>query len=277
LKQGVCLVTGANRGIGFEIARGLAKGGAMVVLLCRDGAKAEAARRAILEETREAEVEILLCDLSVLAAVRRAADDFRTRHDTLHVLVNSAGIFRRERAVTVEGFERVWATNYLSHFLLTHVLLDTLKANAPARIVNVATRTAGLRIDLDNLGLETGYSFSASMGRTKLALILFTMELAQRLRSTGVTVNAMHPGLTKTQLVDELSWPLRALMAVFARSPEKSARTAIFLATSPRVEGVSGKLFADEKEVAIGGQAIEPGLKERLWAESVRSTGVGAE
>ena len=276
MRDRVCLVTGANRGIGFEVARGLARRGATVVLLCRDGSKAEAARRAIVAETSDANVEILLCDLSLLADVRRAAADFEARHDRLHVLVNSAGIFLRQREVTSEGFERVWVTNYLSHFLLTHLLLDKMRASAPARIVNVATRTSGLRIDLDNLSLEKGYSFGASMGRTKLALILFTIELAARLRGTGVTVNAMHPGVTKTQLLDELPAPLRFLASLFARSPEKAARTALHLATSPEVEGVSGKLFADSHEVAIGGQAIEPGLKERLWAESVRSTGVGA-
>jgi NAD(P)-dependent dehydrogenase (short-subunit alcohol dehydrogenase family) len=274
LTDRVSLVTGANRGIGFEIARGLAKKGGTVVLLCRDGAKAEAARRAIAEEARDANVEILLCDLSLQVDVRRAAADFVARHDRLHVLVNSAGIFRRGREITDEGIERVWATNYLSHFLLTHLLLDTLRASAPARIVNVATRTSGLRINLDDLSLEKGYSFAASMGRTKLALILFTLELAERLRGTGVTVNAMHPGLTNTALLDDLPWPLRVLAGLFAWSPEQAARTALHLATSPEVEGVSGKLFADSKEVAIGGQALEPGLKERLWLESVRSTGV---
>jgi NAD(P)-dependent dehydrogenase (short-subunit alcohol dehydrogenase family) len=274
LSHHVCLVTGANRGIGFAVARGLAKHGATVVLLCRDRAKAEAAKRTITSETDNENVDILLCDLSLLSDVRRAAAELRARHDRLHVLVNSAGIFLRQREVTPEGFERVWVTNYLSHFLLTHLLLDTLTASAPARIVNVATRTSGLRIDLDNLALEKGYSFAASMGRTKLALILFTLELAERLRGTGVTVNAMHPGVTKTGLLEELPGPLRILAGLFARSPEKAARTALYLATSPKVAGVSGRLFADSREVAIGGQAIEPGLKERLWAESVRATGV---
>jgi NAD(P)-dependent dehydrogenase (short-subunit alcohol dehydrogenase family) len=271
MKDKVCLITGANRGIGYEVARGLARRGATVVLVARDAAKGEAARKMIAEETGNPNVEVLLCDLSLQSDVRRAAEDFRERHDALHVLVNCAGIFLRKRDVTSEGVERVWATNYLSHFLLTSLLLDTMKASAPARIINVATKTMGLKIDLDDPQLEKGYSFMAAMGRTKLALILFTMELAKRLEGTGVTVNAMHPGVVKTELLNDLPGPMTFLFGLFARSAEKGASTAVYLATSPDVEGVSGKLFADEKEVAIGGQALQAGLKERLWKESQAS------
>lgn len=187
-----------------------------------------------------------------------------------------AGIFLRKREVTAEGIERVWATNYLSHFLLTHLLLDTLQASAPARIINVATKTMGLKLDLDDLMLEKGYSFMTAMGRTKLALILFTVELARRLEGTGVTVNAMHPGVMKTELLDELPKPMTWLFGLFARSPERGARTAVYLATSSDVAATSGKLFADEKPVAIGGQARQAGLGERLWQTSRSLTGVAA-
>jgi NAD(P)-dependent dehydrogenase (short-subunit alcohol dehydrogenase family) len=272
MKGQICLVTGANRGIGFEVARGLARRGATVVLLCRDAAKSEAAQKAIAEETGNPNVEVLLCDLSLQSDVRRAAAEFRRRHDALHVLVNCAGIFLRERDVTAEGIERVWATNYLSHFLLTQLLLDTLRASAPARVVNVATKTMGLKIDLDDPMLEKGYSFASAMGRTKLALILFTIELAKRLEGTGVTVNAMHPGVVKTDLLDDLPQPMAFLARLFARSPEDGAATALYLASSPDVASTSGKLFADEKEVAIGGQAKRPGLTDRLWSLSVSQT-----
>jgi NAD(P)-dependent dehydrogenase (short-subunit alcohol dehydrogenase family) len=264
----ICLITGANRGIGFQVARALAQRGATVVMLCRDAHKGEAARRAIVDETKNQSVELLVCDLSLQADVRRAAAEFERRHDRLHVLINCAGIFLRRREVTSEGIERVWATNYLSHFLLTNLLLDTLKASAPARIVNVATKTMGLKLDLDDLMLEKSYSFMAAMGRTKLALILFTVELARRLEGTGVTVNAMHPGVVKTGLLADLPKPLGWLFGLFARSPEKGARTAVHLATSPALATTSGKLFADDKPVAIGGQAKQPGLGERLWKES---------
>jgi NAD(P)-dependent dehydrogenase (short-subunit alcohol dehydrogenase family) len=274
MKDRICLITGANRGIGFEVARALAQLGATVVLTCRDPAKGEAARRAIIGETKNPNVEVLVCDLSLQADVRRAAAELKARHDKLHVLVNCAGIFLRKREITSEGLERVWATNYLSHFLLTHLLLDTLKASAPARIVNVATKTMGLKLDLDDLPLEKGYSFMKSMGRTKLALILFTMELARRLEGTGVTVNAMHPGVVKTDLLKDLPGPMTFLFGLFARSPAKGASTAVYLATAPEVEGVSGKLFADEKQVAIGGQAKEPGLGERLWKVSASQAGL---
>ncbi|MCC6521517.1 MAG: SDR family oxidoreductase [Polyangiaceae bacterium] len=266
----VCLITGSNRGIGFEVARALANRGATVVLLCRDRTKGEAARARIVEETGNRSVEVLLCDLSLQADVRRAAAEFEARHDRLHVLVNCAGIFLRKREVTSEGIERCWATNYLSHYLLTNLLLDTLKASAPARIINVATKTMGLKLDLDDPQLENGYSFMTAMGRTKLALILFTIELARRLEGTGVTVNAMHPGVVKTELLNDLPGPLTFLFGLFARSPEKGAATAIYLATSPEVEGQSGRLFADEKPVSIGGQAKQEGLAARLWDVSAR-------
>lgn len=276
MKGKVCLVTGANRGIGYEVARALAKRGATVVLLCRDRSRGEAARTRIVEETKNPSVEVVLCDLSLQADVRRAVADFKARHQQLHVLVNCAGIFLRKREVTSEGVERCWATNYLSHFLLTNLLLDVLKASAPARIINVATKTMGLKLDLDDPQLERGYSFMTAMGRTKLALILFTMELAKRLEGTGVTVNAMHPGVVKTELLNDLPAPMTILFGLFARPPEKGAATAVYLATSPGVEGVTGKLFADEKQVSIGGQAKQPGLQERLWQQSLSSTGATA-
>jgi NAD(P)-dependent dehydrogenase (short-subunit alcohol dehydrogenase family) len=269
----VCLVTGANRGIGYEVSRELARQGATVVMLCRDADKGQAARQAIIDETKNPNVEVLLCDLSLQSDVRRAAAEFISRHNRLHVLVNSAGVAPRTRQVTREGFERAWATNYVSHFLLTSLLLDTLKASAPARIINVATRTTGLKLDLDDLPLTKGrYGFTTAMGRTKLALILFTMELAMRLNGMGVTVNAVHPGVTKTGLLDDLGQPLKFLFGLFARPASKAASGVVYLATSPEVEGVSGKLFADGKQVSIAGQAREPGLAERLWAASESMT-----
>jgi NAD(P)-dependent dehydrogenase (short-subunit alcohol dehydrogenase family) len=272
----ICLITGGNRGIGYEVARALAHRGATVVLLCRDEAKGEAARRAIVDETKNPNVAVLVCDLALQADVRRAAAEFKTRHDKLHVLVNCAGIFLRRREVTAEGIERVWATNYLSHYLLTNLLLDTLKASAPARVINVATKTLGLKLDLDDLMLEKGYSFNSAMGRTKLALILFTTELATRVEGSGVTVNAAHPGVTKTGLLNDLPGPMTFLLGLFARSPEKAASGVVYLATSSDVEGVNGRLFADGKQVSIGGQAKEPGLAERLWTVSASLTGAPA-
>ncbi|MFT3838079.1 MAG: SDR family oxidoreductase [Myxococcaceae bacterium] len=270
----IALVTGANRGIGFETAKGLAARGATVVLLCRDGKKGEEARKQIVAETGNANVELLLCDLSLQADVRRAASEFKSRHAKLHVLVNCAGIFLKQRDFTAEGFERVWATNYLSHFLLTHLLLDTMKASAPARIVNVATRTMGLKLDLDDLKLEKGYSFTSAMGRTKLALILFTLELAQRLKGSGVTVNAMHPGVVKTELLNDLPKAMSVLFGLFARPVEKGASTAVYLASSPAVQSDTGHLYADEKQIGIGGQAKNEQLRSRLWENSLKSTGV---
>jgi NAD(P)-dependent dehydrogenase (short-subunit alcohol dehydrogenase family) len=270
----VCLITGANRGIGFETARALVQRGATVVILCRDQAKGEAARRAIVEETKNEKVEVLPCDLSLQSSVRRAAETFKSRHDKLHVLVNNAGIFMQKREVTSEGIERVLATNYLSHFLLTHLLLDTMKASAPARIINVASKTMGLKIDLDDLMLEKSYSFMSSMGRTKLGLLLFMTELSKRLQGTGITFNSMHPGVVQTELLNDLPKAFAVISKLFARTAAKGASTVVYLATSPEVEGVTGKLFADEKPIAIGGQAKDQALGERLWKMSASLTGL---
>ena len=272
----ICLVTGGNRGLGYAAARALAARGATVVLLCRSADKGEAARAAIAKETGNPNVELLLCDLSLQSDVRRAAAELKQRHDRLHVLINNAGIFARERTVTAEGIERVLATNYLSHFLLTHLLLDTLKASAPSRVINVATRTTGLSIDLDDLMLEKSYSFMKAMGRTKMGLILFTLELARRLQGTGVTVNALHPGIVKTDLLDGVPPLLGMVFRLIGRSAEEGARTAVHLACAPEVAGVSGGLFADEKPIAIGGQAKDAALAAQLWQRSLELTGLSA-
>ena len=272
MKGKICLITGANRGLGFETARALAAQGATVVMLVRDARKGEEARRLIVEATGNPNVELLQCDLSLQSDVRRAVAEFKARHDRLHVLVNNAGIFLRQREVTSEGIERVLATNYLSHFLLTSLLLDTLKARAPARIVNVATRTTGLRIDLDDLMLEKSYSFMIAMGRTKMGLILFTLELAKRLQGSGVTVNALHPGIVKTELLDAVPAALGMVFRWIGRSAAEGARTAIYLASSPEVAAVSGGLFADSKPIVVGGQAKDPAVAARLWQRSLELT-----
>jgi NAD(P)-dependent dehydrogenase (short-subunit alcohol dehydrogenase family) len=174
-------------------------------------------------------------------------------------------VFLPKREVVEDGLEKTFATNYLSHFLLTMLLLDALKAGAPSRIVNVATRTMGLKIDFEDLQVEKGYSTMKAVGATKLALILFTQKLARQLEGSGVTVNALHPGLVKTGLLDDVGWLLRAVFHLFSSTPEKGARTPVYLATADEVQGVSGKLFADCKPVKIGGQGIDPAAIEKLW------------
>jgi NAD(P)-dependent dehydrogenase (short-subunit alcohol dehydrogenase family) len=176
------------------------------------------------------------------------------------------------REVTVDGIEKMFATNYLSHFLLTNLLLDRIEASAPARIVNVATLIRGAKIDLDDLMLEKGkYSAFGALGPSKLALILFTRELAKRLAGTGVTVNALHPGLARTAILDDQPWLMKKLIHLLSTTPEKGAQTSVFLASDPGIAGVTGKLFAKRREVPMSGaQVNDEGLWVRLWDRSAQ-------
>jgi NAD(P)-dependent dehydrogenase (short-subunit alcohol dehydrogenase family) len=271
----VCLVTGANTGIGRAIAKELAQRQATVVLLCRSAERGEEARAAIATETGNATIELLVCDLASLASVRAAAAQFMQRHARLDVLVNNAGIFAPAREMTPEGLEKTFVTNYLSHFLLTNLLLDRLRASTPARIVNVASKTGGAKLDFDDLQSTKGkYSVLTAVPRTKLAQLMFTRELARRLEGNGVTVNAVHPGLTKTPLLDDMGAFMRTFIHLLSGPSAKGARTAVYLATSPDVAAATGKLFEKNREVPLRGQVADRAATERLWTESARLTGV---
>jgi NAD(P)-dependent dehydrogenase (short-subunit alcohol dehydrogenase family) len=275
LKDKVCLVTGANTGIGRVIARELAGRAASVVLLCRSAERGEEARAAIVAETKNPNVELIVCDLSSLAAVRAAASQVLQKHTRLDVLVNNAGIFAPARELTPEGLEKTFVTNYLSHFLLTNLLLERLKASAPSRIINISSKTGGAKLDFDDLqSLQGKYSVLTAVPRTKLSQVLFTRQLARRLEGTGVTINAVHPGLVKTPLLDEMSTFMRVFVHLLSGPVEKGARTAVFLATSPEVAGVSGKLFEKNREVKLSGQAVDAAAAERLWSESSKLSGL---
>jgi NAD(P)-dependent dehydrogenase (short-subunit alcohol dehydrogenase family) len=268
------LVTGGNGGMGFATGKALAQKGATVVLLARSKERGEAAVKQIVDATSNKNVSLVQCDLSLLADVRRAADEFKSKHQQLHVLVNNAGVFLKQREVTSEGLEKTFATNYLSHFLLTHLLLDTMKASKPARIINIASKTGGMKIDFDDMMLEKGYSYISGMGRTKLAMQMMTAEMAKRLEGTGVTINVVHPGLVKTEILDEGPWIVRKLFGLMSASPEKGADTAIFLASDASVEGVTGKFYTSRKQIPLEGQATDAAACARLYDESLKLTGL---
>src|SRR5262245_47393384 len=269
----VCVVTGGNGGIGRATAEALAGMGATVVLLCRSRERGEQTVSEIGVATGNAP-QLVVADLASMAEVRRAAGELLAKHSQIHVLISNAAVFLPQREVTADGFEKTFATNYLSHFLLTNLLLERLQASSPARIVNVATLTRGLSIDLDDLMLEKRkYSIFAAVGPTKLALILMTLELSRRLAGTGVTVNALHPGLVKSGLLDDSPWIMRKLFHLMSGSPEKGARTPVYLASSPDVASVSGKLFVDCKETTMGAVA-NADTARRLWDISAKLLGI---
>ncbi|MCF4123129.1 SDR family NAD(P)-dependent oxidoreductase [Antribacter sp. KLBMP9083] len=277
----VALVTGATGGIGGAVATALAREGATVVVVGRSKARAEDAMRDIRAVVPAAMLEPLVCDLSVQASIRSAAREFLSRHDKLDVLVNAAGVFRKERHVTPDGLELTFATNVMGYFLLTNLLLDALEHAATgtsrtSRIVNIASKySSGLsvtRVDFDDLQTAKGkYSFLRATPPTMLGRVLFTQELAERLRGTGVVVNAVHPGLVKhTTLLHDVGGPFRWMTNTFGRSAEKGADTAVWLATSPEAEAVSGKLWANHKELPTPGMGSDPEARKRLWDECAR-------
>lgn len=267
----VVVVTGANGGIGRATAEQLARQGATVVMICRSRERGEAARQEIVTATGNGNVELQLCDLSLMSDVRKAAAEISKRHPKIDVLINNAGVFRPKRELTAEGFEVTFATNYLSHFLLTHLLLPQLEAAGKARVVNVATMTTGLSTDLNDLQFERRkYSIIGAVGQTKLGLIALARELGPKLQGTGVTVNALHPGVVKTEILEDVPWLMRTLFHLISGSAEKGAETPVFLASSPDVEGVTGALFAKKKQQKISGQAADPAFCSELYALSTK-------
>ena len=270
----ICLVTGGTDGIGQATAQGLAQMGATVVIVGRNPAKCAAVVNEIKQQTGNQAVEGLVADLSVMAEVERLADQFKETYPKLHILVNNVGAIFSHRQVTAEGFEMTFALNHLGHFLLTNLLLDTLKASAPARIINVSSNahTTG-KIEFDNLQGERSYS-PRVYENSKLANILFTMELARRLQGAGVTVNALHPGFTATGFAKNNGKMMATLVSIFAplvaRSPAKGAETSIFLASSPSVEGLTGKYFYDSKVIAVAPQATDMVVAKKLWDASTK-------
>ena len=277
MKDKVSMVTGANSGIGKVIAKELARLGSTVVMVARDPKKGEAAKTEIIGATGNPSVELAITDLSSLSDVRKLAAGFQEKHDKLHLLVNNAGLILGKRVVTPEGLEATFVVNYLSHFLLTNLLLDTLKASAPSRIVNVSSSAhySG-HMYFDDLQLGHGYSSMKSYSQSKLAQVLFTYELARRLQGTGVAVNAVHPGVVRTNWADEgglVGLGVR-LLRPFMLSPEKGAQTPLYAAISPETEGVTGKFFAKKKEKRSSKESYEGEEAKRLWDVSMQLTGL---
>ncbi len=274
------LVTGATAGMGTVIARDLARQGATVVLICRDAHKGHQAQQEIIQATGNTAVDVLVADLASQQAIRRLVEEFQQRYDRLHILVNNAGAHITQRRVSPDGLEMNLAVNHLASFLLTALLLDTLRASAPARIVNVASNSMTKTINLDDLQSERTFAPFTAYGQAKLAMVLCTYALARRLAGTGVTVNALHPGITATKIIGDvapaLARPFLGLITRVLLTPEQGARTALYLATAPAVEGVSGHYFVREKEARSVPLSYNVALQERMWAISARLTGVTA-
>ncbi|OHD73363.1 MAG: hypothetical protein A2V99_01390, partial [Spirochaetes bacterium RBG_16_67_19] len=250
----VCLVTGGSSGVGFATARGLAALGATVLLVSRDPQRGERAAEAIRRRTGNPEVRFLACDLSLQREVRRLAGEVAERHPVLHVLANCAGRLALRRELTQEGIERTLAVDYLSHFLLTGQLLEPLRAGAPSRVITVAGSPGTLRLlRLRADFLEAGGRLSGvgSALQAALARVLFSFELARRLRGSGVAANAFHPGLVRTRLDRNLPWPLRLPVRLASPLLRADCPMAVELASARALEGASGLFFAHGRPVDL--------------------------
>lgn len=267
------LVTGASSGIGLEAAVEMARMGAEVVLVAREGPKSARALADIRSRSKSSAVSLLTCDLASLRAVRALAGEVRARHRRLNVLVNNAGTVSPDRRLTPDGLEQTFAVNHLAHFVLTNLLIDLVRASAPSRIVHVssaANRSGDM--DFSNLQYERGgYSLLKAYSRSKLANVLFSNELARRLSGTGVTSNALHPGAVATNIWSHSSWyfrPVVTAMKIFMLSPARGAEHITFLATSPEVEGQTGGYYENNKRVPPSPLALDQALARQLWETS---------
>lgn len=272
LRKPICLITGATEGVGKATAAELTSKGFTVVLAARNLAKADEVR-AEIKATTGGEVEIILADLTSLRTVHQLAKTFKRRYPRLDVLINNAGIFVPTRKVTEDGFEASYQVNYLSHFLLTHLLLDELKKSEQGRIINLSSSvyTVG-KFDAQNLQSEKRFSVMGAYAASKLFMLLFSVELAERLKETPITVNAVHPGIVRTQMM--LGAPgmfkvVSYLALPFSVSPEKGAATSVYLASSPNVARLSGRYFTSCKPAAIESKFNTDTIRKRLWEISV--------
>jgi|SRR5215207_680364 len=275
------LITGGTGGIGLATAQGLARLGARVGIVGRDERRCAAAVEHLATTTGNPAIDSFLTDMSSMAQVRRLAGDVLAAYQRLDVLVNNVGGFWATRHVTADGLEHTFAVNHLAPFLLTELLLDQLKTNAPARIVTVSSGAQMVgRIDFDDLQGERDYSGQRAYNQSKLANVMFSYELARRLDGTGVTANVLHPGVVRTAFgtQDPARWQrvLLPVMRPFMKSPQQGAATSIYLASAPEVEGVTGRYFANRKPRKSSRRSYDAAAAERLWQLSERLVGLPA-
>jgi NAD(P)-dependent dehydrogenase (short-subunit alcohol dehydrogenase family) len=272
----ICLVTGATSGIGKATAQALAAMGSTTVLVARDPAKGETTANEIRRATSNDRVEVRIADLSSQASIRTLVGAFERTHDRLDVLVNCAGAFFRTRRTTIDGIEMTFALNHLAYFLVTTLLLDRLRSSPSARILNV-TAPATTKVDVDDLQGERRYRPFTAFGASKVENLMFTFELARRLEGTQLTVNAVHPGRVRSNLMHEAPALFRVVTRFGSRSPALAGAAIAQLATAPEYAGKTGRLYLDGKEIEAPARSRDEGLQRRLWEVSERLTRRGSE
>ncbi len=274
----ICLVTGATSGMGKETALGLARMGATVVLVARDANRGRQTQQEITRQSGNEHIDVLLADLAAQQEVRKLASEFKAKYQQLHVLVNNAGAVFSKRQITVDGLEMTFALDHLAYFLLTNLLLDTMKASTPARIINISSQAQGIgKINFDDLQGEKSYSMFGftAYSQAKLANVMFTYELARRLQGTGVTVNAVGPGPVSTNFGVSNGGIFSSITKFAMRSaktPPDAAKTAIRLASAPEMQNETGKFYYNEREIRSSKLSHNVAMQKRLWEVSEELT-----
>lgn len=275
------IVTGGTNGIGEVSALELARAGAEVIVISRSKDKCAATVQKIQSETGNKNVSYIAADLSTLAGIRSAAEQFLSQHSKLHVLLNNAGGVFTSRQVTADGYEMTFALNHLSYFLLTHLLINTLKATAAsegdARVVNVSSSAHFMArgVDLDDLQRKKNFNRFGVYSETKLMNVLFTNELSKRLQGTNVTANSLHPGLVRSGFGKNnggIIPMLFSMIQIFGISAQQGAQTSIYLASSPEVKGITGKYWDKKKVTTPSVPAQDTAAQEKLWRISEELT-----
>jgi len=264
----VFVLTGVTSGIGKALAIDIARTGETLVMVARDADRGQAVLEEIKSQTQNANLDLQLCDLSVLSSVRNLGEILTSRYEKINVLINNAGVYKKTRVVTVDGYEEMFAANHLGPFLLTNLLLESLQAavqaDGSARILNI-TAPSTTQLAFDNLQGERNFNSLNAFGASKMANLLFTMELARRLENTGITVNAIHPGLARSRLLKESIAPLRFLTWLASSPPQKVSGAILQVATAPEFEKTTGAFFHRAKEIDIPAYARDQEAQQRLW------------
>lgn len=271
----VFVITGATSGIGKALAMDLAKTGEVLVMVARAVERGNAALQEIRLATQNFNISLELCDLAILSSVRNLAEILKSKYEKIDVLINNAGVYKRKREVTVDGFEEMFAANHLGPFLLTNLLLELLQsavqANGSARVLNI-TAPSTVQLNFDDLQGERNFNSLTAFGATKMANLLFTFALAQRLENTGITVNAIHPGLARSRLMKEAFAPLRLFSWLMARPADKVSEIIVQAALAPEFEKTTGKFLHNGKEIEAPAYAYDRAARQRLWELSEKLT-----
>lgn len=280
MQDKICIITGANSGIGFYTALALARKGATIVMVCRNAEKAETAKQEIIDKTQNKNITIFLADFSSLEESKRVGKEVASKYPKIDILINNAGfIAKGYREVTADGLEKTFAVNHMGYFIFTHFLLDAVKASPQGRIISVSSEAHRFvsNVDLTNLQLTRGYTSLKAYGISKLCNIWFTRELARRIKDTNVTVNCVHPGAVATNFGTD-SGPffetLLKLGKMFLLTPQQGAETSIFLASNPEVSKVTGEYFSKSQIKKISRDARDDNKAKKLWDMSLEIAGL---